>query len=123
MSYDLRIGVKVEGLDVIAVIDEPAFSSPTYNLAKMFRACTGWDYEQGKWYKAAEVYPLICHGIYELIANPGTYKPMNPSNGWGDISSALETLKSLKECIDNNTGASDWGKWQQIPLEHLWVRW
>lgn len=23
MSYDIRIGVKVEGLDVIAVIDEP----------------------------------------------------------------------------------------------------
>ena len=39
MSYDLRIGVKVEGTDIIAVIAEPRLSSPTYNLRDMFVAC------------------------------------------------------------------------------------
>ena len=46
MSYDLRIAVKVDGCDKFAGIAEPEYSSPTYNLGKMFRACTGWDYKQ-----------------------------------------------------------------------------
>lgn len=47
MSYDLRIAVKVDGCDKFAEIAEPEHSSPTYNLGKMFRACTEWDYKQG----------------------------------------------------------------------------
>lgn len=46
MSYDLRIAVKVDGCDKFAQIAEPEYSNPTYNLGKMFRACTGWDYKQ-----------------------------------------------------------------------------
>ena len=49
MSYDLRIGVTVEGTDIIAVIAQPDKHSPTYNLGTMFRKCTGWDFEQSKW--------------------------------------------------------------------------
>lgn len=59
MSYDLRIGVKVEGTDIIAVIAEPSVNSPTYNLGTMFRKCTGWDFMQSEWYSVAAVYPLI----------------------------------------------------------------
>ena len=51
MSYDLRIAVKVDGCDKFAQIAEPEYSSPTYNLGKMFRACTGWDYKQGEYYR------------------------------------------------------------------------
>ena len=43
MSYDLRIGVKVEGTDIIAVIGEPEKSSPTYNLREMFVTCMDWN--------------------------------------------------------------------------------
>ena len=40
MSYDVRFGVKVEGMNgYIVVIDAPAYSGPTYNLRKMFVAC------------------------------------------------------------------------------------
>lgn len=55
MSYDLRIAVKVDGCDKFAGIAEPEYSSPTYNLGKMFRACTGWDYKQGEYYRCSEV--------------------------------------------------------------------
>lgn len=49
MSYDLRLAVKVEGTkDLYAVIAEPEYDSPTYNIGEMFRACMGWDFEQGK---------------------------------------------------------------------------
>lgn len=36
MSYDLEILAKIESGDYIC-IDEPRYSSPTYNLGKMFR--------------------------------------------------------------------------------------
>lgn len=123
MSYDLQIGVKVEGLDVIAVIDEPEYSSPTYNIGTMLRKCTGWDFEQGKWYRVSEVWPMIEHGISELHMNVSEYKKYNAPNGWGNTSSALETLESLSKCIRDNTGQGDWSKWQEIPADHLWVRW
>ena len=37
MSYDLRIAVKVDGCDKFAEIAEPEYSSPAYNLGKMYR--------------------------------------------------------------------------------------
>lgn len=48
------------------------------------------------------------------------YHLYNPENGWGDVSSALEALESLAKCIENQTNG--W-TWQDIPLEHLWMRW
>lgn len=123
MSYDIRLGVKVEGLDLIAVIDEPEYSSPTYNIGNLFRECTGWDFRQGEWYRVSEVRPKIQRGIAELTDNPDKYKHLEPDNGWGTVDSALRTLESLEECIADNIGESSWGKWQELPPEHLWVRW
>ena len=121
MSYDLRIGVKVENTDIIAVIGEPELSSPTYNLGKMFRACTGWDFHQSEWYRVSEVLPLIEHGVNELSVNADAYKQYDAPNGWGTTTSALEALKSLRDCI-YGIAAGDIG-WQQIPVEHLYVCW
>ncbi len=123
MSYDLRIGVKVEGLTLIAVIDEPECSSPTYNLAEMFRACMGWDFEVGKWYNVKEVRPKIRNGIEELKNNWKKYKRLEPENGWGDVNSALRVLESLEKCIADNVGETPWAKWQEIPEENLWLSW
>lgn len=121
MSYDLRIGVRVHGTDIIAVIDEPELSSPTYNLGKMFRACTGWDFHQGEWYNAAEVLPCIEHGIKELHLNRETYKQYDAPNGWGTTSSAMEALESLRDCIYGDIAGDR--TWQAIPVEHLYICW
>ena len=121
MSYDLRIGVKVENTDIIAVIDRPERDSPTYNLGKMFRACTGWDFSQSEWYKVSEVLPLIEHGVKELSINRAAYKQYDAPNGWGTTVTALEALKSLQDCIYGII-SGDRG-WQQIPAEHLYVCW
>lgn len=122
MSYDIRFGVKVEGMDgYIATIDEPEYSSPTYNLRNMFVACMDWDYEQGKWYNCAEVIPKFERGIHELRFKPSKYKKFNSPNGWGTISSALEALDSvIKKAHEIVEGS--WS-WNEIPLEHLWIRW
>lgn len=123
MSYDLRIGVKVEGAeDLYAVIDEPDNSSPTYNLGEMFRACTGWDFVQGNWYKVSEVLPLIEHGIHELRFNRLAYGKYAPENGFGSSSGALKVLESIVECIQNNTPDSCW-TWNHIPLDLMYISW
>ena len=36
MSYDIRIGVKAEGLGKIVEIRRPEYDSPTYNLVEMY---------------------------------------------------------------------------------------
>jgi hypothetical protein len=120
MSYDLRIGVKVQDTDIIAVIAEPERSSPTYNLGTMFRACTGWNYVQSEWYRVEEVLPLIEHGIHELKFNRKAYEKYIPENGYGSIDGALEALESLETCIQDQINGN---AWQAVPIEHLWVAW
>lgn len=123
MSYDLRIGVKVEGTDIIAVIGRPEYDSPTYNLRDMFVACMDWDYTQGEWYKVSEVYGKICRGIAELSGYHKKYKKFEPDNGWGTVSSALEALTTLRDYIDEIVDPNSWSGWNMIPMEHLWVAW
>ena len=120
MSYDLRLGVKVDGTDIIAVIDQPEWDTPTYNLGKMFRAATGWDFDQSTWYRVTDVYPKIQKGIAELIAYPEKYKQYETE--YSKIGTAIKTLESLKDCIDGHSDPeSAW--YQAIPMEHLWVAW
>ena len=115
MSYDLRVLVKVDGTDLFAEIDRPEYDSPTYNLGKMFRECTGWDFEQSKEYRCSEVIDNIVRGINELAIHPDKYQKYESPNGWGTLSGAKEALESLRDCIYENA--------ENIPIEHLWVRW
>lgn len=115
MSYDIRISVKVEGLDKFAVISAPEYDSPTYNLREMFVACMNWDYSQGKYYPCKDVLPKVEKGIFELMTKPEHYNKYNPSNGWGSRASAISALESLRKCILENA--------EEIPIEHLWMSW
>lgn len=115
MSYDLRIAVKVDGIDLFAQIAEPEYSSPTYNLRDMFVACMDWDYTQGAYYPCSVVIGSIEHGINELRTKRSKYIKYNPSNGWGDIDGAIRVLESLRECIYEQS--------EIIPIEHLWMAW
>lgn len=121
MSYDIRIGVKVEGADCFAVVAEPEFASPTYNLRDMFVACMDWDYEQGEWYRCTDALPKLERGLRELTLNREKYTQFNPPNGWGSIDSAKKAIASVIECIKNETGSA-WS-WNEIPLECLYMRW
>ena len=125
MSYDIRIAVKVAGADedLYAVIAQPEFSSPTYNLRDMFVACMDWDYDQGKWYKVTDVYQKIVRGILNLRGNERQFMKYNPPNGWGDTQSALRALESLKECIDDIDNPEGWYGWNTIPKGLLYMSW
>lgn len=126
MSYDLRIAVKVEGAEngnEFAIIAEPERNNPTYNLGEMFRACTGWDFEQSKFYKVSDVYQNIIRGIVNLTEHEERFEKYNSPNGWGTTQSALAALKSLKECIDDIENPNSWSGWNTFPKELLYVAW
>lgn len=112
MSYDLEILAKIENGQYIC-IDEPKRRSPTYNLGKMFRAAMDWDFDQGTIYNVADIFKNIQRGIAELERQPEKYVQYEPENKWGTVSSALEDLRSLRDCILG----------QDIDTKYLYVRW
>ena len=115
MSYDLRIAVKIEGLDQYADIATPKYDSPTYNLRDMFVACMDWDYKQGEYYPCKDVLPKVEKGITELRTKPNQYNRYNSPNGWGTREGAINALESLRTCILEEA--------EYIPIEHLWMCW
>lgn len=115
MSYDLRIAVKIEGYDGYADIAYPEYDSPTYNLSKMFRACMDWDYKQGEYYPCSKYAEKLATGVSQLTWNRELYEKYNPPNGWGDIDSAIEALRSWWIRIQEIA--------EDIPIEHLYMRW
>ena len=125
MSYDIRFAVKVEGAeDCFAVIGEPEYHSPAYNLGEMFRACTGWDFEQSKFYKLVDVLPMVRHGIDELYNYPDKYEKYEPENRWGTIASALAALGSIKDWCSEDNWDGLAGSWNaDIPLDCIWIAW
>ena len=126
MSYDLRIAVKVDGAEKgneYAVIAEPEFHSPTYNIGEMLRKCTGWDFKQGEYYRVSGVYQNIVRGIINLTEHEGEFEQYNSPNGWGTTASALKALESLKQCIDDIEDPSCWGGWNTFPKTLLYVSW
>lgn len=112
MSYDLEILVKIENGDYICIA-EPEYSSPTYNLGKMFRVAMDWDFDQGTIYNVADIFENIKRGIAELKRFPEKYVQYEPENKWGTVNGALENLKSLKNCILE----------QNIDMKYLYMRW
>ena len=112
MSYDLEILAKIENGDYICIA-EPKYSSPTYNLGRMFRVAMNWDFEQNTTYNVADILDNISHGISELERYPEKYTQYEPENKWGTVSGALEALKSLKECVLE----------QDIDTKYLYMRW
>lgn len=126
MSYDLRIAVKVEGAEKgneYAVIAEPEINNPTYNIGEMLRECTGWDFEQGEFYRVSDVYENIVRGIINLTEHEKEFEKYNSPNGWGTTVSALRALKSLKQCIDEIENPNAWSGWNTFAKSLLYVAW
>ena len=126
MSYDLRIAVKVEGAEKgneYAVISEPEFAHPTYNIGEMLRKCTGWDFEQSEFYKVSEVYQNIVRGIINLREHEEEFEKYEPLNRYGTTQSALKALESLKQCIDDIENPNGWSGWNTFPKTLLYVAW
>lgn len=112
MSYDLEILAKIENGDYIRIA-EPKYSSPTYNLGKMFRIAMDWDFDQDTTYNVADIFENIQRGISELERYPEKYVQYELVNKWGTVNDALDVLKSLRDCILE----------QDIDTKYLYMRW
>ena len=127
MSYDIRFGVKVAGApdDCYAVIGNPEYDSPTYNLRDMFVKAMDWEYEQGVWYPVTEVLPKVRHGIEELTLHAKNYKRYEPRNGWGTIGSAILSLESIVKYFSPNCWDGGlMGSWNaDVPIECIYMCW
>ena len=126
MSYDIRFGVKVAGApeDCYAVIGNPEYDSPTYNLREMFVKSMDWDYTQGEWYPIMEVLPKIKRGITELTRHQSRYLQYEPENGWGTIGSAIECLQSIIDYFKPDSWGGFYGCWNSdIPLNCIYMCW
>lgn len=124
MSYDIRFAVKVAGApdDCFAVIGEPEYCSPTYNIGKMMRVAMDWDFKQGTFYKLTDVLPKIRQGLAELISHPEQYKQYEPDNGWGTVDSAAKALSSILDWASpDNCWDRGWNG--DIPMDAIWIAW
>lgn len=115
MSYSIGIYVKVEGCDKFAEIAYPEYSSPSYNLGRLFRSCMDWNFKSEEYYRCDYAMERIDKGIKEIAYNSDEYTELLPSNGWGTMSSALNSLDSIRECILEQS--------EDIPLECMYMRW
>lgn len=126
MSYDIRFGVKVAGVtpDCIAVIGQPEYHSPTYNLRDIFVKSMDWDYTQGDWYPVVDVLPKAQRGITELTLHTDKYRPLEPDIGWGTIGSAIQCLRSIVDYFTPGNYGGLAGGWNaDIPIEAIYMRW
>lgn len=115
MSYCIGIYVKVEGCSKYAEIAYPDYSSPTYNLGKLFRACMDWNFKSSEYYRCDYVMERIDKGIKEIAYNSDEYTELLPSNGWGTMYNALNTLNSIRKCILEQA--------EDIPIDCMYMRW
>lgn len=116
MSYSIGIYVKVEGCDKYAEIAYPDYSSPTYNLGKLFRTCMDWNFKISEYYRCDHVIEHLDRGIKELIHNSNKYTELIPTLNARKISSSpLNALLSIRGCILEQA--------EDIPLECIYMRW
>jgi hypothetical protein len=115
MSYCIGIYVKIEGCNKYAEIAYPDYSSPSYNLGKLFRACMDWNFRSIEYYRCDYAIEHLDKGIKELAYNPNKYAKLIPPLSLGTPSSALNTLDSIRGCILEQA--------EDIPLECLYMRW
>nr|DAZ66944.1 MAG TPA: hypothetical protein [Caudoviricetes sp.] len=115
MSYSIGIYVKVEGCDKYAEIAYPEYSSPSYNLGRLFRSCMDWDFKSEEYYRCDYASEHLNKGIKELVYNPNEYIKMFPELSMGSVASSIDILGSIAGCILEQA--------ENIPLECMYMKW
>lgn len=115
MSYSIGIYVKVEGCDKFAKIAYPEYSSPSYNLGRLFRSCMDWNFKSEEYYRCDYAVERLNKGIKELMYCPKEHLKLNPTLSMGSVASSLDILSSVRECILKQA--------ENIPLECMYMKW
>lgn len=115
MSYSIGIYVKVEGCGKYVEIAYPFYSSPSYNLGRLFRSCMNWNFNPNEYYRCDHVIEHLDRGIKELAYSPDNYTKLIPVSSIGTTSSALNMLDSIRDCILEQV--------EDIPLDCMYMNW
>lgn len=116
MSYDLRFAVKAENGKYVDFIT-PDFAHPTYNIGNILRKAMGFDFNQGDYYRLSEIMEYLIKGKTELKYNAKAYRQYEPSNKWGTVKNARDSIDSILECVTKIV------VWYEIPLEFVYFAW
>lgn len=96
---------------------------PDWNDDGSPRMGRSYDHEAGKWSDdehqvtvwglallhgapASEAAGVLTEAFERMAANPDDYTPMNPDNGWGDYSGALDFLRWCAEMAQSHPAAT-----------------
>lgn len=99
MSYDVWLEIDTGGEYPHRVTDS---MDPTYNLGPMFAAALGRPIRSLTGMSAAEALPVLRGAIAAMQADPARFKALNPPNGWGDYTGALDFMEWFASvCADH----------------------
>jgi len=99
MSYDISLVADLGGPELISVGDLEV--NMTWNLRPMFAAANGGNIGPQEWdgQKAGIVALLLRQTLAAFYAEPAKFQALNPPNGWGSYSVAIECAdKVLTAC-------------------------
>lgn len=97
MSYDIYLQIDTGAEDPTTVYEVGNY---TTNVSGMWALALGYRLYEVSGRNAGETVPDLDRAIAAMQADPATYQAMNPDNGWGDYSGALEYLRSLRDaCV------------------------
>lgn len=91
MSYDIWLTIDTGGSEPAQVTEGRNMTS---NVAPMWRKA-GADLADFEGKTAGECIPLLRTAIAAMEDDPGTYRLMNPENGWGSATSCVQYLRDL----------------------------
>lgn len=90
MSYWVSLTIDTGGSEYAELTSR----NMTSNVAPMWRRA-GADLAEFHGRPAADCAPLLRAAVADMAGHPGRYRPLNPSNGWGDYEGCLEYLRHL----------------------------
>lgn len=97
MSYDIYLQIDTGAEETVTVVEVGNY---TTNVSGMWAEALGFRLYEISGRTAADAVPDLDRAIAAMQADPDTYQAMNPKNGWGDYSGALEYLRTLRNaCV------------------------
>lgn len=78
------------------------FDGQTHNTHKIwFKALGNIHLSDFQDKKASDIIPILNNAILYLASKPEDFRELEPSNGWGNIESALRYLRELRNACED----------------------
>ena len=104
MSYDISLRIDTGG-ETMATVED--IGNYTANVSGMWhKAMVEKSMADLDGMLAHDAIPYLQRGVISMILNPSEFRAMEPPNGWGDYSGALEYLRGLLDACSRHPRAT-----------------